>query len=139
MTPEQAYKEVHKSLKSGLLIRPDSCSECGVHDPRGSDGRTLIHAHHHAGYDRPLDVQWLCSACHGKEDSGASGEKNYKSKLNRCDVRYIRENYKRTGHNNSNCLELAKKYGVDKVTIQRVVNKTSWGFDAALEEGKDDE
>jgi len=44
--------------KSGVLIRPDRCSQCGV--------RSKIVAHH-PDYSKPELVMWLCLDCHGLE------------------------------------------------------------------------
>ena len=47
----------HASLRSGLqrgLIQPQPCTHCG--EPKTKS--------HHEAYDRPLDVIWLCRACH---------------------------------------------------------------------------
>jgi hypothetical protein len=51
-----AYRKFKRALKNGLLHRPANCEECGK--------KTKIDAHHHMGYDRPLDVLWLCRQCH---------------------------------------------------------------------------
>lgn len=60
-TPKQkARYEVVRALRSGRLVRPDSCEECG----KEASGR-FLHGHH-ADYDKPLDVEWLCSRCHGR-------------------------------------------------------------------------
>lgn len=52
----RAYRQVLRAIESGVLIRPETCGECGV--------RTQPYAHHHLGYDHPLDVLWLCGPCH---------------------------------------------------------------------------
>ena len=44
----------------GNIIKPSHCSSCG----RGIE-RRLLHGHHE-DYTKPLDVVWLCPACHGK-------------------------------------------------------------------------
>jgi len=44
-------------IKNGTVTKPDKCSDCGA------IGR--IHGHHH-DYSKPLDVEWLCAACHVK-------------------------------------------------------------------------
>ena len=49
---------VNWSIRCGMLIRPDHCSQCGI--------KCKPDAHHHKGYDRPLEVQWLCRRCHCK-------------------------------------------------------------------------
>jgi hypothetical protein len=55
----RAYKQFRKALNDGSLVRPKSCQHCG------KTGR--IDAHHHNGYDHPLDVLWLCRQCHRNE------------------------------------------------------------------------
>lgn len=51
-----AYRKFRRALKEGSLIRPSECQQC--HDQCKPD------AHHHNGYDKPLDVLWLCRQCH---------------------------------------------------------------------------
>lgn len=47
------HNAVRRAVKSGKLIIPASC-KCG---------REKVGAHHD-DYDKPLDVMWLCQACH---------------------------------------------------------------------------
>ena len=46
------------AVRSGQILRPAACSSCGL------DRKVTAH---HADYSKPLDVQWLCYECHGKE------------------------------------------------------------------------
>lgn len=55
---------VAKAIKRGKLI-PRPCEVCGF-EGRCRDGRNKIHAHHD-DYSKPLEVRWLCKACHHKE------------------------------------------------------------------------
>ncbi len=50
--------KVSRAIKSGILVRPTSCSECGA------DGVRI--EGHHRDYSKPLEVEWLCTRCHGK-------------------------------------------------------------------------
>jgi len=54
---DRAHKLVHKAVREGLLERPEACTVCGKTPKRGLDG-------HHADYDQPLSVEWLCRTCH---------------------------------------------------------------------------
>lgn len=54
-----AHNRVYRAVKSGVLVRPDNCAVCGVRcKPEAS----------HDDYSRPLDVEWLCRACHAAKD-----------------------------------------------------------------------
>ena len=52
-----ARDAIAKALMAGNIIRPSSCSVCGV--------QCRIEGHHE-DYNRPMDVWWLCSECHGR-------------------------------------------------------------------------
>jgi hypothetical protein len=52
------YKKINEykmALKSGVLVRPDLCRLCG------KKGKIVGH---HYDYNKPLDVTWVCHACH---------------------------------------------------------------------------
>jgi predicted GNAT family acetyltransferase len=55
-----AHNAVYRAIKAGILVRPQSCSACGV------DTRPIEASHD--GYDKPLAVEWLCRSCHGGKD-----------------------------------------------------------------------
>lgn len=50
----RAWKAVERAVARGRLTRPDRCA-CG---------RAMPVIAHHDDYTRPLDVAWLCHACH---------------------------------------------------------------------------
>lgn len=52
---EQARQALRRAVNRGEIQR-QPCEDCGR--PKG-DG-------HHADYNKPLEVTWLCRACHGK-------------------------------------------------------------------------
>lgn len=60
-TPEirkRALRVYLRAIARGFLVRPSACSKCGKGCcPHG----------HHPDYDKPVEVVWLCAACHRKE------------------------------------------------------------------------
>lgn len=62
----RAQWALNRALAAGTITRPTTRQRCNAVDPRGKDGRTLIHGHHH-DYTKPLDVEWLCTLCHSAE------------------------------------------------------------------------
>lgn len=61
---QAAHRAVAIAIEEGVLIRPDSCQECGEAGRPFADGRASIQAHHRNGYANALDVVWLCVDCH---------------------------------------------------------------------------
>ncbi|MFA4834882.1 MAG: hypothetical protein WC749_02255 [Dehalococcoidia bacterium] len=57
-----AHDRVAVAVKRGELIKPDTCSMCGE--------KKIIMAHHN-DYSKPLDIIWVCQACHMKIHRGA--------------------------------------------------------------------
>ena len=58
----RARHAVQEAVRWGKMAKPTACSACHASEPPHR-----IHGHHHLGYDRPLDVVWLCSICHGEQ------------------------------------------------------------------------
>jgi hypothetical protein len=54
-----ARRIVRNALLSGRLIKPRACTRCDKIQKRIID----LHAHHE-DYSKPLEVIWLCRACH---------------------------------------------------------------------------
>lgn len=55
-----ARRKLSNAVHKGKKIKPKNCDKCGrrVENP--------YHLHgHHEDYSKPLDVQWLCTKCHG--------------------------------------------------------------------------
>ena len=55
-----AHTAVSNAVRDGRLTAPDQCEQCG------HDFSHFRREAHHNDYDKPLEVEWLCSICHGK-------------------------------------------------------------------------
>jgi len=53
----RAHQCVAAAVSNGKIKKPTDCQDCG------SDFHIVAH---HCDYSKPLDVMWLCSACHSK-------------------------------------------------------------------------
>ena len=129
----RARQLVAKAIQSGTLVRPEACERCGCRG-QTADGRAFVQAHHHRGYDFPLDVEWLCGKCHAVEDGRAAGEDNGRAKLSAADIEEIRRLYQpstvasknpKTG-NPLGIQGLARRYGVSPRQIGRILRGAAW-------------
>jgi len=55
---QNARRAVRDAVKRGEIVRPETCNRCSA------TGR--IYGHHH-DYQKQLEVEWLCAACHRNE------------------------------------------------------------------------
>lgn len=62
---KSAQEAFHTALRNGTVQRPQRCQDCGKLELR-------LHGHH-ADYDKPLQVEWLCSRCHGRRHAKPVG------------------------------------------------------------------
>jgi len=53
-----AHATLERAITTRKIKKPNRCSSCG-----GKRVSTEIHGHHE-DYSKPLDVMWLCTACH---------------------------------------------------------------------------
>ena len=58
---------VWRAIKDGRLTPAHNCERCG------HDFSEFKRHGHHADYSKPLDVEWLCSRCHGQEHRKKDG------------------------------------------------------------------
>jgi len=61
---ERARAKLSQKIRSGKIKPKTNCEQCGEAGKKTLDGRRYIQAHHHKGYENPLDVVWLCATCH---------------------------------------------------------------------------
>jgi hypothetical protein len=54
---DKARRKVRWAVESGKMIKPKCCETCKK--------ESMLQAHHE-DYSKPLDVVWLCKACHWK-------------------------------------------------------------------------
>ena len=67
---ERARAAVKAAIKRGDLVPNETCEDCGNAPGLRSDGRRLIRADHHVGYDveNHLNVRWICPPCDGNAE-----------------------------------------------------------------------
>ena len=134
MTPqEKGRRAVRTAIETGVMVVPSCCSKCGDYPGRGRDGRRLLQAHHHQGYDYPLDVTWLCVSCHRAETPQGIclGTSNANSRLTDTDILEIHR------CPNIHREELARRFGISKWTITDIRSGRRWGWLRALSKGSD--
>ena len=125
MIPGKATWARHKvgdAIRTGKLTRPACCSNCGAPDWPMKDGRSSIQAHHHMGYDKPLEVEWLCVLCHNKITPQPWGEAAGAAKLNWELVDEIRARYR----NGESCPSMAHQLGMSHSAVHRIVTHRTW-------------
>lgn len=114
----------------GKYGNPAKCQECGV--PGRKTGRMWsIHWCNISGKFKRVLSDWkqLCVSCHRKFDYGRGayherGSSHRWAKLKEKDVLAIRAEFVPRKYNV--VVNLAKKYGVSKGTIQAVVRRANW-------------
>ncbi len=53
---KRCYRLLEEARRAGEVVKAEACEICG---------KSATYAHHYS-YFEPLDVIWLCNACHGK-------------------------------------------------------------------------
>lgn len=123
---QRAYGRIRSQIKAGLIVKPDACSRCGHMPSPGKDGRSMLQAHHHAGYHRPLDIVWLCVGCHRAETpvNPLRGEQVASAKLSYAKVHDIRRRIAAGESQRS----IAARYGVDRTAISHIRRGLLWAL-----------
>lgn len=122
---QHAYRMVKAALNAGRLVRPSRCERCGKTPRRGSDGRSLIHAHH-ADYSKPLQIEWICAWCHREETPKPLGRAAQAVRLTEQQIQFIRENQESS-------TILGARFGVDSSTIRKARRRETWAWLSARE------
>lgn len=113
---------VRYAIDKGVLKRPLTCEECGNPGPTATDGRATIQAHHYQGYDKPLEVQWLCPKCHVKHDPRYSGTANGNAKWNMEIATEVRRRLT-IGHTKK---QIHREMGIGEITVYRIARNQVW-------------
>ena len=108
-----AYRQVKAALTRRNLVRATSCTACGATPAPAKDGRSRIHAHHHRGYDYPLDVVWLCAHCHAAVTPQPSGESNHNAKISDAEADEIRTS-------RDTPTRLARRFGLSRRYVHQI-------------------
>ena len=112
---KKANGKYRNALKNGVLKKPDSCQDCKAVLPKRS-----IQGHH-ADYNKPLEVEWLCPKCHTKRHLP---RRKYEDRiLTDANVREIRRLYKPREFSQR---KLAKMFKVARITIRGILDGSEW-------------
>jgi len=60
---DAANKIFNEAVRTGKIIRRDTCEVCGNKPLPNRAGRSSVQGHHD-DYSKPLEVRWLCHPCH---------------------------------------------------------------------------
>ncbi len=68
----RARDKLNYAKRAGRIAEPFQCQRCGRPNSRYSetDPEAVDLDAHHEDHERPLDVTWLCRACHRAVDRG---------------------------------------------------------------------
>ena len=77
----KAHSIVNEAVRTGKLLKPSKCSCCNL--------EKKVQAHHE-DYTKPLEIIWLCSACHSKLHKKKRIENGFQYKPQK---QYIRKGY----------------------------------------------
>lgn len=98
LTRSQAIGLVRSAVENGTLTRPEQCEICNK-KPIEQNTRAIV-AHHHNGYDDPLNVWFVCRSCNGlldrhdgsldKEQAKVYVKKRQLAKLGYLSIREVR-------------------------------------------------
>ncbi len=118
-----ARRQLRAAVNCGELVRPTICENCGKEETRlGVSG---IHAHHYKGYDFPLDVQWVCAACHAILEINTRfkrGAEHKIAKLTAVNVTSIRDALRK----GDTLAAIAAVFAVSKKTILNIKHGRIW-------------
>lgn len=118
----RAHYRVQAAIRSGEIVRPELCQECGA---------TCKPQAHHEDYSKPLDVEWLCAACHSARHGvciGAprkfyAGEDHPTAKLSNEDVKRIKTALMEKTDSKR---QIARTFGVNEALIRQIEKGKIW-------------
>ena len=118
-----SHSRLNNAVDAGKLVRPETCSMCGVSPGKDRLGRSRIEGHH-PDHAEALKVEWICDTCHKEITPKARGERNGSSRLTELEVRQIR----RMASQGRAGIAIAPLFGVTKKTVYDILHGRTWGF-----------
>lgn len=115
-----AHTKLARAIKRGDLKRISVCEKC--------DSRNCVDAHHH-DYSKPLDVHWLCRACHFKEHGFP---KRMKKRVSRGDKHAVKLNGKKVISirkkiaNGFSLSQIARDFDISVSMVWLIDRRKSW-------------